>query len=298
MMDNSTSEQPLQPRTNTSPLGFNGELHETAGWQILGSYRAYNPVLRRFHSPDNMSPFGRGGINAYAYGGGDPINHIDPTGHFFGAIGAAFSRVASAIGNITVNTSWSRRLATIRRQGLSGRGAPTAARQMAAEPGGVLEQNIAPARPVRLPEAVLEDMPDAVMRNIVSRLEGRDLVNLAATSSRMNERVNSNLLPLDRVLDRNMITARRPGESHPYILKAQHAALGGIQGVTGGQVRRAGYDERNLSVVRMTAGLGGYVSWRDLHLDMALIRGDLARHREIMVYHPWGNDTRRLEMLP
>jgi RHS repeat-associated protein len=296
MMDNSTSEQPSQLRTNTSRLGFNGELHETAGWQILGSYRAYNPVLRRFHSPDNMSPFGRGGINAYAYGGGDPINHIDPTGHFFGAIGAAFSRVASAIGNITVNTSWSRRLATIRRQGLSGRGAPTAARQMAAEPGGALEQNIAPARPVRLPEAVLEDMPDAVMRNIVSRLEGRDLVNLAATSSRMNERVNSNLLPLDRVLDRNMITARRPGESHPYILKAQHAALGGIKGVTGGQLRRGGFTGADLTLLGITPTPPGYVNFRDVNLDGALIRGNLAQHREIIARRSW--DTRRLEMLP
>lgn len=35
----------------------------------------------RFHSPDILSPFGAGGIHAYAYCAGDPINHVDPTGH-------------------------------------------------------------------------------------------------------------------------------------------------------------------------------------------------------------------------
>ncbi len=36
----------------------------------------------RFHSPDRLSPFGSGGINAYAYCGGDPINLADPSGFF------------------------------------------------------------------------------------------------------------------------------------------------------------------------------------------------------------------------
>ncbi|RML44245.1 YD repeat protein [Pseudomonas syringae pv. ribicola] len=64
-------------------LGFNGELHESeTGWQLLGNgYRAYNPVLMRFHSPDSLSPFGEGGLNAYVYGEGDSVNGVDPTGH-------------------------------------------------------------------------------------------------------------------------------------------------------------------------------------------------------------------------
>lgn len=64
-------------------LGFNGELRETpVGWYLLGNgYRAYNPMLMRFHSPDSSSPFGGGGLNAYAYCEGEPINHSDPTGH-------------------------------------------------------------------------------------------------------------------------------------------------------------------------------------------------------------------------
>lgn len=64
-------------------LGFNGERPDpTSGRYLLGNgYRAYNPVLMRFNSPDSLSPFGLGGINAYAYCLGDPINRLDPTGH-------------------------------------------------------------------------------------------------------------------------------------------------------------------------------------------------------------------------
>jgi RHS repeat-associated protein len=65
-----------------SGLGFNGELREASRWYFLGNgYRVYNPRLMRFHSPDSWSPFGAGGLNAYTYVGGDPVNDSDPTGH-------------------------------------------------------------------------------------------------------------------------------------------------------------------------------------------------------------------------
>jgi RHS repeat-associated core domain len=73
-----------------SVLGFNGERIDPVlgGYHLGNGYRLYSPALRRFISPDSMSPFGQGGINPYAYCEGDPINNTDPTGHFgiFGAI--------------------------------------------------------------------------------------------------------------------------------------------------------------------------------------------------------------------
>ena len=65
-----------------SLLGFNGELPDpVTGHYLLGNgYRAYNPVLMRFNSPDRLSPFGAGGINTYAYCKGDPVNRVDPSG--------------------------------------------------------------------------------------------------------------------------------------------------------------------------------------------------------------------------
>ena len=65
-----------------SLLGFTGQRAEpVTGHYLLGNgYRAFNPALMRFNSPDGLSPFGNGGLNAYAYCAGDPVNWIDPTG--------------------------------------------------------------------------------------------------------------------------------------------------------------------------------------------------------------------------
>lgn len=79
--------------------GFNGKIIEAAfGCYLLGNgYRCFSPGLRRFMSPDRLSPFGAGGLNCYVYCSGDPVSHVDPSGHikilkrlkmFFG-IGAA-----------------------------------------------------------------------------------------------------------------------------------------------------------------------------------------------------------------
>ena len=69
-----------------SLLGFNGERPDpVTGWYLLGNgYRAFNPVLMRFNSPDSWSPFGEGGLNAYAYCKGDSVNLSDPYGHASG----------------------------------------------------------------------------------------------------------------------------------------------------------------------------------------------------------------------
>ncbi|WP_201191799.1 RHS repeat-associated core domain-containing protein [Pseudomonas fluorescens] len=65
-----------------SQLRFNGALRESmTGCYSLGNgYRMYSPVLMRFLSPDEESPFEEGWLNAYAYCGGDPRNREDRTG--------------------------------------------------------------------------------------------------------------------------------------------------------------------------------------------------------------------------
>ncbi|MFJ4255459.1 RHS repeat-associated core domain-containing protein [Pseudomonas monteilii] len=65
-----------------SILGYNGEHRDVmSGYDLLGNgVRAYSSVLMRFCSADVISPFGAGGINAYAYCEGDPINYLDADG--------------------------------------------------------------------------------------------------------------------------------------------------------------------------------------------------------------------------
>ncbi|NRD73994.1 RHS repeat-associated core domain-containing protein [Shewanella sp. VB17] len=100
-------------------LGFNGERQDSAtGLYHLGKgYRVYNPALMRFHASDSMSPFGKGGINSYAYCLGDPINLKDPSGHFalmsllIGAIvgavvGASISAAAEGIRAAATDTKF------------------------------------------------------------------------------------------------------------------------------------------------------------------------------------------------
>ncbi|MGY2261987.1 RHS repeat-associated core domain-containing protein [Pseudomonas sp. SDO55104_S430] len=76
-----------------SLLAFNGEQVESiTGWYLLGNgYRAFNPVLMRFIRPDSWSPFGRGGLNTYAYCAGNPVSRRDPSGHF--VLSALMSRI-------------------------------------------------------------------------------------------------------------------------------------------------------------------------------------------------------------
>ncbi|OAA44081.1 YD repeat-containing protein [Beauveria brongniartii RCEF 3172] len=74
----------FSPGPSSSSIGFNGQWRDPiTGWYHLGNgYRVYNPVLMRFHTPDPWSPFTSGEINPYVYCLGDPINRVDPSGHF------------------------------------------------------------------------------------------------------------------------------------------------------------------------------------------------------------------------
>lgn len=70
-------------------LGFTGQCREpvTGGYLLGRGHRLYSPELMRFTSPDNLSPFGRGGINAFSYCAGDPVNRFDPTGRAWSSSG-------------------------------------------------------------------------------------------------------------------------------------------------------------------------------------------------------------------
>lgn len=63
-------------------LGFNGERKDPiiANYLLGNGKRVYSPMLMRFLSPDDWSPFAQGGLNCYAYCQGDPVNKSDPTG--------------------------------------------------------------------------------------------------------------------------------------------------------------------------------------------------------------------------
>jgi RHS repeat-associated protein len=64
-------------------VGFNGERLDvkTDLYHLGNGYRAYDPLMMRFYSPDSLSPFDQAGINIFSYCNGDPINYQDPTGH-------------------------------------------------------------------------------------------------------------------------------------------------------------------------------------------------------------------------
>jgi len=83
-------------------LGYNGQLLDCVvqGYLLGNGNRIYSPVLMRFCSPDVLSPFKAGGVNAYVYCGGDPVNFIDPKGsNRFAKNWTAFEPVFKKINN-------------------------------------------------------------------------------------------------------------------------------------------------------------------------------------------------------
>ncbi|WP_442799903.1 RHS repeat-associated core domain-containing protein [Pseudomonas sp. AA27] len=72
-----------RPQGGAMVIGFTGQYFDGCleGYLLGNGYRVYSPWLMRFKSPDRVSPFGRGGINAYAYCEGDPVNWQDHSGN-------------------------------------------------------------------------------------------------------------------------------------------------------------------------------------------------------------------------
>ncbi|WP_372028203.1 RHS repeat-associated core domain-containing protein [Pseudomonas kurunegalensis] len=73
----------FSPVRHLAPIvQFNGEWRDslTGNYPLGQGHRSFSSRIGRFVSPDQLSPFGKGGVNAYAYCSGDPVNRIDPSG--------------------------------------------------------------------------------------------------------------------------------------------------------------------------------------------------------------------------
>ncbi|WP_442800062.1 RHS repeat-associated core domain-containing protein [Pseudomonas sp. AA27] len=77
-------------------LAYCGQARDqlTGHYHLGNGHRTFNPFVMRFHSPDRLSPFGVGGVNAYAYCHGDPVNFHDPNGKEDTRSGLAISALA------------------------------------------------------------------------------------------------------------------------------------------------------------------------------------------------------------
>jgi len=64
--------------TDLADFGFTGHFTHKVSRLLLAAYRVYDPDLGRWLSRDLIAE--DGGINLYAYCGGDPINCVDPLG--------------------------------------------------------------------------------------------------------------------------------------------------------------------------------------------------------------------------
>jgi RHS repeat-associated protein len=143
----------LRANVQASALGFNGEPPEPlTGHYALGhGYRVFMAVQMRFNRPDTLSPFGAGGLNAYAYCIGDPVNRSDPSGHI---------SFRDAVGMVIAE----RRLAKRR----------------------AAQMFVPPPMPNWLPTHPLEKVPDDIFDHIMSFLSGREIASVAKTSKRLN----------------------------------------------------------------------------------------------------------------
>jgi RHS repeat-associated protein len=97
------------------PFGYTAQFLDgiVAGYPLGEGYRWYSPSAMRFTTADRWSPFGRGGINPYAYCEADPLNRRDPSGHMWmPEIDAMYSRedleVQGFLDSNGALTTWSR----------------------------------------------------------------------------------------------------------------------------------------------------------------------------------------------
>jgi RHS repeat-associated protein len=77
------------------PFGFAGGLHDRDVGLVRFGYRDYDPDIGRWTAKDPIF-FAGGDTNLYGYVLNDPVNLIDPSGHFFGPAGAIVGLISGS----------------------------------------------------------------------------------------------------------------------------------------------------------------------------------------------------------
>ncbi|WP_088776179.1 RHS repeat-associated core domain-containing protein [Pseudomonas massiliensis] len=232
--------------THMGRVAYNAQVPES-GFYLLGhGYRAYSPTLYRFLSSDALSPFGKGGVNSYAYCAGDPVNKHDNSGAFWKRIKALFSRHSSGMDELTEIVIHSRAsLSPLEQLACQ---APHVAQNIAQHldtrsvmalgaTSRTMHSVAAEALKARPIERLAIKHPD-VLGNITQILDSRSMVALNRTSKAVYHNTN-------RISDEAFLR-QLPDERASAVLFAERAHYYEIPGVMPSSANNRGYPLRRV----------------------------------------------------